>query len=87
MFMKLPIMLIFMNFAYMEEDQVIKEIGERLTQLRKAKSISSEDFANQHDLGRVHYWRQEKGSNLTIKSLARLLKIHGISFEEFFKGM
>ena len=68
-----------------DEDLLIK-IGERLRELRKAKGYSSyETFAFDHDIPRMQYWRLEKGkTNVTIKSLERLLKIHKISFKEFF---
>ena len=64
-------------------------IGARLTVLRKTKGYSShEDFAYDHDLPRVQYWRIEKGrANITIKSLCRLLAIHDLSLEEFFYQM
>lgn len=64
----------------------LERIGSRLTDLRKQKGYSShEDFAYDFDLPRVQYWRMEKGkTNLTIKSLCRLLAIHKISLEEFF---
>ena len=64
-------------------------IGAKLTVLRKTKGYSShEDFAYDHDLPRVQYWRIEKGrANVTIKSLCRLLAIHDLSVEEFFYQM
>ncbi|HEY4786833.1 MAG TPA: helix-turn-helix transcriptional regulator [Bacteroidales bacterium] len=68
-----------------EEDILIK-IGERLRELRKAKGYSSyEDFAFDNDIPRMQYWRLEKGkTNLTIKTLEKILKIHNISFKDFF---
>ena len=64
----------------------LERIGAKLTDLRKQKGYSShEDFAYDFDLPRVQYWRMEKGkTNLTIKSLCRILTIHKISLEEFF---
>lgn len=57
-----------------------------MTELRKAKGYTShEDFAYDFDIPRVQYWRMEKGkTNLTVKSLCRLLAIHKITIEEFF---
>ncbi len=72
----------------MKEDLIIKQIGERLRDLRVKKGYSShENFAYENDLGRVQYWRHENGTNMTIKSLIKLLNIHGVSLEEFFRGM
>ena len=61
-------------------------IGNKLTDLRKAKGYSShEDFAYDYDIPRVQYWRIEKGkTNVTIKSLCRLLSIHKLTIEDFF---
>ena len=65
---------------------LLKRIGLRLTELRKQKGYSShEDFAFDHDIPRVQYWRIEKGkTNITMKSLIKLLTIHKMSVEEFF---
>ena len=67
----------------------LTRIGLKLTYLRKKKGYSShEDFAYDHDLPRVQYWRMEKGkANITLKSLCKLLAIHDLSVEEFFYQM
>jgi transcriptional regulator with XRE-family HTH domain len=64
----------------------LERIGNKLTDLRKQKGYSShEDFAYDYEIPRVQYWRIEKGrTNLTIKSLCRLLTIHKLTVEEFF---
>ena len=64
----------------------LERIGAKLTELRKQKGYTShEDFAYDFDIPRVQYWRMEKGkTNLTIKSLCRLLTIHKLTLEEFF---
>ncbi|GIL24472.1 MAG: hypothetical protein BroJett042_29850 [Bacteroidota bacterium] len=64
----------------------LAKIGEKLAELRKKKGYTShETFAYDYDLSRVQYWRIEKGkSNLTLRSLCNLLKIHGISSKDFF---
>jgi transcriptional regulator with XRE-family HTH domain len=64
----------------------LERMGSKLTDLRKEKGYSShEDFAYDYDIPRVQYWRIEKGkTNLTIKSLCRLLTIHKLTIEEFF---
>ncbi|MEP2669084.1 MAG: helix-turn-helix domain-containing protein [Cyclobacteriaceae bacterium] len=74
----------------MKEEEVLsnllKRIGRKLKELRKKKGYTShEDFAFDHDIPRVQYWRLEKGqTNLTMKSLIKLLAIHGLTAEEFF---
>ncbi len=66
---------------------ILLNIGVKLAQLRKKSGYKSyESFAVDHNLSRMQYWRIEKGkTNLTIKSLSRILDIHKISVEEFFR--
>lgn len=50
----------------MKEEEVLssllKRIGRKLTELRKQKGYTShEDFAFDHEIPRVLYWRIEKG--------------------------
>lgn len=66
---------------------LLVDIGNRLAELRKKKGYKShENFAWDHDLPRAQYWRLEKGkANFTIKTLVKVLAIHNISLEEFFR--
>lgn len=66
---------------------ILLNIGNKLTQLRKKNGYKSyETFALENNLSRMQYWRIEKGkTNLTIKSLVRILDIHKVPIEEFFK--
>jgi len=63
-----------------------KRIGLKMAELRKKKGYTShEDFALDHEIPRVQYWRIENGrTNLTLKSLVKLLTIHKLTVEEFF---
>jgi transcriptional regulator with XRE-family HTH domain len=76
--------------ASVKEEEVLssllKRIGRKLIELRRKKGYTShEDFAFDHDIPRVQYWRLEKGqTNLTMKSLIKLLAIHKLTVEEFF---
>lgn len=66
-------------------DPRIEQIGLRIKQLRLNKGYSSaEIFAYEHGLNRVSYWRMEKGCNITLTSLLRILDIHNITLQEFF---
>jgi len=78
--------VLFGFFGMQKEEDILIKIGERLRELRKAKGYSSyEDFAFDNDIPRMQYWRLEKGkTNLTIKTLEKILKIHNISFKDFF---
>ena len=69
-------------------DQRIKKIANQIKELRIQKGYSShENFAWDHNLNRVQYWRIEKGSNITLKTLITILDIHQISLSDFFKDM
>lgn len=63
-----------------------EQIGLKLKALREKMGYDSiKDFASDHDLPMIQYWRIEKGkANLTLKSLSRLLSIHSVSMEDFF---
>jgi transcriptional regulator with XRE-family HTH domain len=77
----------------MKEQETLRKLQERIGQslavLRKSKGYSShEDFAYDHNIPRVQYWRIEKGkANLTLKSLLRLLAIHRITIDKFFSSL
>ena len=66
-------------------DSILQSIGNELYRLRIKKGYSSHaDFAADHGLPRIQYWRLEKGkANLTLRSLAKVLAIHELSLEEF----
>jgi transcriptional regulator with XRE-family HTH domain len=70
-------------------DNALKQIGSRLTDLRRKKGYTShESFAFDHDIPRMHYWRIENGkTNLTIRSLIKILSIHNMSVQEFFEEL
>jgi transcriptional regulator with XRE-family HTH domain len=72
-----------------EENEALKEaIGKRIKQLRlEANYTSYETFAIENGFARKNYWRMEKGKNFTIDTLLRLVNIHNITLEEFFKGV
>lgn len=67
-------------------DVKLKQIGKGLSELRKEKGYDTiRDFAKAYKLPEIQYWRIENGkTNLTLRSLTRLLKIHKMSLEDFF---
>lgn len=63
----------------------MRQIGARLKALRKAKGYSNyEQFAFQHGIGRAQYGRYEKGHNMQMDTLLRLLGALEVSLGEFF---
>ena len=66
-------------------DLQIRKLGEKIKELRvKAGYTSYETFALDHNLDRKQYWRIENGSNITLRSLLKILKLHKKSLKEFF---
>lgn len=72
----------------MEERETLKKIGDKLRELRiKAGYTSYETFSYDNEIQRQSVFRAEKGENITLKTLIKLLNIHNISLEEFFKDL
>ena len=67
-------------------DVKLRQIGVGLSDLRRSKGYDTiRDFAKAHKLPEIQYWRIENGkTNLTLKSLTRLLRIHKLTLEDFF---
>ena len=71
-----------------DPDKRLLSICQKIKKLRiKAGYTSYETFAFEHDMPRVQYWRLEKGANFTMKSLLRVLDIHNMTLDEFFKDL
>ena len=69
-------------------DKRIQKIGDRIRELRKNAGYTSyENFAFDNDIPRVQYGRMEKGVNFQLATLMRVLDIHKITLEDFFKGL
>lgn len=63
-------------------------IALKIKQLRKSSGCKSyETFALDHDLDRKQYWRVEKGTNITLATLIKVLDIHKISLKDFFNDL
>lgn len=71
-----------------KQEKRLQKIGERLRELRKQAGYKSyENFAFDNEVNRVQYGRMEKGSNMTIGSLLKVLEVHKMTLEDFFKGV
>lgn len=70
-----------------EIDTRILKISKKIQELRKKAGYTNyEDFALDHEIGRMQYWRMEKGTSFTMMSLLKILDAHKMTLEEFFKG-
>ncbi len=72
-----------------ENQHRIKAVGDRIKDLRiKAGYSSHEQFGYDNSLQPKQVWRLESGKfDIKLSSLFRLLNIHGITLEEFFKDL
>jgi transcriptional regulator with XRE-family HTH domain len=67
------------------DKEFLKKLGERLKNLRiNAGYQSQEVFSYECRIPRAQYARYEKGSNITIASLQKIIRFHNITFAEFF---
>jgi len=70
------------------EEVTLKKIGEKIRKLRKEAGYKNyENFAFDNDLNRVQYGKMESGINFTIKSLLKILRVHGMKLNEFFRDI
>jgi hypothetical protein len=67
-------------------NRTLAVVGFRLAELREKKGYNTlKEFTQDFDLPQIQYWRMEKGkANITLKSLAKILKIHNITLQDFF---
>lgn len=67
-------------------DSRIHAIAKKLEAIRKEKGYTSyENFAIEHGISRMQYWRMEKGTNFQFESFLRILDAHKMTLAEFFK--
>jgi len=69
------------------EEERLVQIGTHIRLLRKANTnLSAEDFANEKGFDRVQYSRIEKGTNITMKTLLKVVDAYNLSLKEFFSS-
>lgn len=67
---------------------ITHKVGNRIKELRKIEGISQEKLAFKAELDRTYVAGVESGKrNLSIKSLEKIVKALGVSFEDFFKNI
>ncbi len=68
-----------------EQQRIIEKIGARIKQLRLEKGYKSyELFAFENEIDRAQYGRFERGANMQIASLVKILHALDISVVDFF---
>lgn len=64
----------------------LEKLGARLREIRKNKGYKNhEKFAYDSDISRSQYGRYEKGADMRISSLLKILRAHEMSLSEFFE--
>lgn len=67
-------------------EESLKKLGDRLRVIRKEKGYKNhEKFAYDSDISRSQYGRYEKGTDMRISSLLKILHVHKMSLSEFFE--
>lgn len=72
----------------LKENQIqLEKIGNRIKQLRlKAGYTSAEKFAYEHEIDRTQYARYERGEDMRITSLLKVVGAHGMTLQDFFRN-
>lgn len=67
------------------KDEFHKLVGKRIRDLRKAKGYdAAEDLAYEKELPRSQYSRYEKGTNMRVDSLKKIMDALEVTPAEFF---
>lgn len=70
-----------------EHQEVFRDIGGRIKELRKVKGLSYIELAKEVGISRNSYNQLELGiSNFEFITLLSVLKYHGITLQEFFQA-
>ena len=73
---------------YEDREEVLKKIGQRMKEIRKEKGYKNyELFAYENGIPRAQYGRYERGSDLKLSNLLKVLDGFDMTLEEFFKGI
>ncbi|MDH5761226.1 MAG: helix-turn-helix transcriptional regulator [Gemmatimonadota bacterium] len=59
------------------DPEIMKELGERLTRLRRSRSLTQADAAERAGIDRTTVSRAERGDNPNLLTVIRLLRVYG----------
>ncbi len=65
-------------------DDLLKKIGDKVRELRKASEPNYETFSKKYHINKVTLQRIESGQNFTMASLLQVLKALNVSVNQFF---
>ncbi|MBI1289086.1 MAG: helix-turn-helix domain-containing protein [Flavobacteriales bacterium] len=64
-----------MGWQFQLEDDLLAELGKRISQFRKNAGMSQQDLADRVGVSRVNISEIERGANTTVSTLLRILKV------------
>lgn len=68
-----------------QQEKVFKEIGARIKALRIERGYTSyEDFAYEHNISRSQFGKYERGADIRMSSLVKVVAALGVTIAEFF---
>lgn len=63
----------------------LSDIGRKLKELRIKKGYSNyENFAYDFGLNRANYGKYERGANMRVSTLIKILECHNLTLQDFF---
>ena len=69
----------------LDADEIIRDVGRRVAELRAARSLTQAQLAERADVSLKYLQRVEAGGeNLTIRSLVKLASLLGVGVRELF---
>lgn len=72
---------------YCHSMELKEKVGKRITQLRKAKNLSQEQFSYEADIERTYLTHIENGrKNISLSTLDKIVAALGITIKEFFES-
>ena len=71
--------------AGVRADDVLRDLGRRVAELRAARGLTQEQFAEEADITAQYLQRVEAGrENLTVRSLVRMASLLHVSITDLF---
>lgn len=68
-----------------DPELLLKKVGKRIKDLRIKEGYTSyEYFAYEHEIPRAQLGRYERGQDLRLSSLAKIVNAFGMTMQEFF---
>jgi transcriptional regulator with XRE-family HTH domain len=69
----------------LNSEEYLERVGKRIRELRIKRGYSNyEHFAYDHNISRAQFGRYEKGQDLRLSSLIKVVNAFGITLQEFF---